>query len=228
MRLFLVEDEDAIVRPLMSGLGREGFLVERYAKAEEAIAALPAARPDVVLMDISLPGMSGIDACRTIKDRWGTPVIMLTARTEVQDKVLSFELGADDYVTKPFGVRELVARIRSLLRRTEWRERHAPITAGALVVDPARREVRVEGRLVELTPKQFDLVAYLAERSPRVVDRRELMREVWDAHWFGSTATLDVHIGKLRQKIERDPRRPRYLHTVRGFGYRVRDACAGD
>jgi DNA-binding response OmpR family regulator len=226
MRLALVEDEDAIVRPLVAALTREGFDVDRYTTAEEALAAFEASRPDVVLMDISLPGLSGIDATRDVKARWGVPVIMLTARTELEDKVLSFELGADDYVTKPFGVRELTARIRSLLRRTGWRQRMPTLVVGGLEVDPARRAVRVEGRSVPLTPREFDLLVYLAERSPSVVGRSELMRQVWDAHWFGSTATLDVHIGQIRRKIEEDPRRPRYLHTVRGVGYRVRDGCA--
>src|SRR5262245_29250913 len=143
MRLALVEDEDAIVRPLMAGLAREGFEVERHATAEQALASFERSRPDVVLMDISLPGLSGIDATGIVKQRWGLPVIMLTARTEVQDKVLALELGADDYVTKPFGVREVVARIRSLLRRTQWGRRPPTFVSGGLEVDPLRREVRV-------------------------------------------------------------------------------------
>jgi DNA-binding response OmpR family regulator len=199
--------------------------VDRYRTAEQALDAFAESRPDVVLMDISLPGLSGIDATGVVKERWGVPVIMLTARTEVQDKVLAFELGADDYVTKPFGVREVVARIRSLLRRTEWRRRPPAFVVGSLEVDPFRREVRVDGRPVALTAREFDLLAFLAERAPAVVHRSELMRRVWDAHWFGSTATLDVHIGQIRRKIEDDPRRPRYLHTVRGVGYRVQDRC---
>jgi two-component system response regulator RegX3 len=226
MRLALVEDEDAIVRPLVAALAREGFDVERYVTAEEALGAFATSRPDAVLMDISLPGMSGIDATREVKARWGLPVIMLTARTEVEDKVLAFELGADDYVTKPFGVREVTARIRSLLRRTGWRPGSPTIAVGAMSVDPTRREVRIDGRPVVLTAREFDLLVYLAERSPAVVRRSELMRRVWDAHWYGSTATLDVHVGQIRAKIEEDPRRPRYLHTVRGVGYRVSDACA--
>jgi DNA-binding response OmpR family regulator len=227
MRLALVEDEDAIVRPLLAAFGREGFGVDRYATAEEALSAMTEARPDAVIMDISLPGMSGIDACRLVKERWGLPVVMLTARSEVQDKVLALELGADDYVTKPFGSRELVARIRAVLRRVGWGRSAEAFVAGDLVVDVGRHEVRVDGRTVVLTPKEFDLLAYLTERAPAVVRRAELMRRVWDAHWFGSTATLDVHIGQVRSKIEPDPRHPRYLHTVRGVGYQVRDACAG-
>jgi two-component system response regulator RegX3 len=227
MRLVLVEDEDTIVRPLLAALGREGFGVDRYVTAEEALAAMSERRPDVVIMDISLPGMSGVDACRVVKERWGTPVVMLTARSEVEDKVLALELGADDYITKPFGVRELVARLRSLLRRTEWKDSPHTYVVGQLELDCARHRVLVCGRPVALTPKEFELLAYLMERSPAVARRADLMRHVWDTHWFGSMATLDVHIGQVRRKIEPDSRHPRFVHTVRGVGYRVLDACAG-
>jgi two-component system response regulator RegX3 len=226
MRLVLVEDEDAIVRPLLAALGREGFGVDRYVTAEEALAAMAERRPDAVIMDISLPGMSGVDACREVKERWGLPVVMLTARSEVEDKVLALELGADDYITKPFGVRELVARLRSLLRRAEWKDSPHTYVAGELEVDCARHLVLVCGRPVALTPKEFELLAYLMERSPAVARRADLMRHVWDTNWFGSMATLDVHIAQVRRKIEPDPRHPRFVHTVRGVGYRVRDACA--
>jgi two-component system, OmpR family, response regulator RegX3 len=227
MRLVLVEDEDTIVRPLLAALGREGFGVDRYVTAEEALAAMAERRPDVVIMDISLPGMSGVDACRVVKHRWGIPVVMLTARSEVQDKVLALELGADDYITKPFGVRELVARVRSVMRRVGWQDSPETLVTGELEVDCARHRVLVAGRPASLTPKEFELLAYLVERSPSVVRREELMLRVWDTHWFGSTATLDVHIAQVRRKIEPDPRHPRYVHTVRGVGYRVRDACVG-
>jgi two-component system, OmpR family, response regulator RegX3 len=227
MRLVLVEDEDTIVRPLMAALGREGFGVDRYVTAEEALAAMAERRPDAVIMDISLPGMSGVDACRVVKERWGLPVVMLTARSDVQDKVLSLELGADDYITKPFGVRELVARLRSLLRRADWQDSPRTFVTGELEVDCARHRVLVAGCQALLTPKEFDLLVYLMERSPATVRRQELMRRIWDVHWFGSTATLDVHIAHVRQKIEPDPRHPRFVHTVRGVGYRVVDACAG-
>lgn len=227
VRLVLVEDEDTIVRPLLAALAREGFGVDRFVDAEHALAAMAEVRPDAVIMDISLPGMSGVDACRIVKARWGLPVVMLTARSEVQDKVLALELGADDYITKPFGVRELVARLRSLLRRADWQDSPSTFVAGELEVDAGRRQARVSDRVVSLTVKEFDLLAYLTERSPAVIRRAELMRKVWDAHWFGSTATLDVHVAQLRKKVEPDPRRPRYIHTVRGVGYQVRDICAG-
>ena len=227
IKVMLVEDEDAIVRPLTAALGREGFRLERFATAEDALAELPEAAPDVVVLDVGLPGMSGFDLCRLIRERWAVPLIMLTARGEIIDRVLALELGADDYLTKPFSSRELVSRIRALLRRAGWRRDALSATiVGDLSVDPARREVRVGGRPVSLTPREFDLLAHLAMRSPAVVPREVIMREVWDAHWEGPTQTLDVHVAQLRRKIEPDPQRPRYLHTVRGVGYRVSDACA--
>jgi DNA-binding response OmpR family regulator len=228
MRLVLVEDEDAIVRPLLAALGRDGFGVDRYVGAEEAIAAMERGAPDGVIMDISLPGMSGIDACRIVKRRWGLPVVMLTARSEVEDRVLALELGADDYITKPFSARELVARVRSLMRRANWQASPHTFVAGALEVDAGRHRVVVSGRPASLTPKEFELLAYLIERSPSVVRRDELMRRVWDSQGVGSSATLDVHVGQVRRKIEPDPRHPRFVHTVRGVGYRLWDACAGD
>ena len=223
--LVLVEDEEAIVRPLTGALEREGFRVERYETAEAALEAMERTRPAVVLMDIALPGMSGLDACRIIRERWQTPVVMLTARGEIEDRILGLELGAQDYVTKPFSSRELIARVRALLRRLGWQEPEAgPIRIGGLEVDPTRREASIDGRRVHLKPRQFDLLLLLAERSPAVVPREEIMREVWDAQWHGQTHTLDVHVAEVRQKIEPDARELRYLHTVRGVGYQVRDA----
>ena len=225
--LMLVEDEDAIVRPLSAALGREGFRVERYVTAEDALAALPDSIPDVIVLDIGLPGMSGFDLCRIVRERWSIPVVMLTARGETIDRVLALELGADDYLTKPFSSRELAARIRALLRRAGWRrDASRAIVVGDLLVDPGHREVKAAGQTVALTPREFDLLAHLADHSPAVVRRDDIMREVWDAHWEGPTQTLDVHVAQLRRKIEPDPHRPRYLHTVRGVGYQVRDACA--
>ena len=227
IRLMLVEDEDEIVRPLVAALAREGFEVDRYVTAEEALEAIPERSPAVVILDVALPGMSGLDACRIVRERWGVPVIMLTARGELEDRLLGLELGAADYVPKPFSSRELVARIRAILRRVRWgAEGEAPLEFGDLRIDRARRRVAVSGSPVPLAPREFDLLAYLAVRSPSVVRRDELIHEVWDAHWDGPTQTLDVHVAQLRRKIEPDPRHPRYLHTVRGVGYQVRDACA--
>jgi two-component system response regulator RegX3 len=240
IRLLLVEDDDAIVRPLLSSLQREGFSVARFDSAEPAIEALrsgrPEDRPALVIMDIALPGMSGLEACRIIRVRWGIPAIMLTARADPGDRIAGLEIGAEDYVPKPFSARELVARIRAVLRRLGWqaeeqtnrRRPDPPILVGDLEIEPARREVRAPGRTIALTPREFDLLLYLASRSPAAVPRGELMREVWDAHWYGPTQTLDVHVAQIRRKVEPDPRRPRYLHTVRGLGYQVRDAWPSD
>ncbi len=229
-RLVLVEDEDAIVQPLVSALDREGFHVRRFVRAEDALDRLPSLDADLVIMDITLPGMSGIRACELIRMRSSTPVLMLTARGQESDRLAGFRAGADDYLPKPFSVHELIARIRAILRRTRQRESAPPtgIAVGDLELDPGRREVTSGGQLVELTPREFDLLEYLLRRSPEVVTRNELIAEVWDPHWSGSTKTLDVHIAQIRRKIESDPSRPRYLHTVRGIGYQARDACDDD
>jgi DNA-binding response OmpR family regulator len=224
-RLMLVEDDDAIVRPLVALLEREGFDVQRFAAAEEALMAVPVAGPDLVILDIALPGMSGLEACRVVHDR-GIPVILLTARGEPIDRIIGLELGADDYVTKPFSARELAARVRAVLRRGARTPRGSRTIVGELEVDADLREVHVAGHPVTLTRREFDLLALLATRSPAVVPREEIMTEVWDAHWFGSTQTLDVHVAQIRRKIEPDPHQPRFLHTVRGVGYQVRDVWA--
>jgi DNA-binding response OmpR family regulator len=223
--LVLVEDEDAIVRPLASALGREGFVVERFVTAEDALQRLPTMDPVAVILDVALPGMSGVEACQIIRRSSDVPIVMLTALGEVPDRVRGLESGADDYLPKPFSSHELAARIRSILRRRGWTDQEGPrrLAVGDLVVDLDRRTVVVGERTVELTAREFDVLAHLAERSPAVVRREDLMRAVWDAHWFGSTETLDVHISQLRRKIEPDPRVPRYVHTVRGVGYQVRD-----
>jgi DNA-binding response OmpR family regulator len=229
-RLVLVEDEDAIVRPLVSALDREGFEVRRFVRAEDALDRLPSLEADLVIMDITLPGMSGIRACELIRERSPIPVLMLTARGQESDRLAGFLAGADDYLPKPFSVHELVARIRAILRRTRGSE-GAPqsgIAVGDLELDPSRREVTSAGRPVDVTPREFDLLECLLRRSPEVVPRNELIAEVWDPHWSGPTKTLDVHIAQIRRKIERDPSRPRYLHTVRGTGYQARDACDDD
>ena len=229
-RLVLVEDEDAIVRPLVSALERERFEVRRFVRAEDAIDRLPSLDADLVIMDITLPGMSGIRACELLRKRSPIPVLMLTARGQESDRLAGFNAGADDYLPKPFSVHELIARIRAILRRTQRAEAQPEvrIVVGDLELDPGRREVTSGGRRVELAPREFDLLAYLLRRSPEVVPRNELIAEVWDPHWSGPTKTLDVHVAQIRRKIETDPSHPRYLHTVRGIGYQARDACGDD
>ena len=229
-RLVLVEDEDAIVRPLVSALERERFEVRRFVRAEDAIDRLPSLDADLVIMDITLPGMSGIRACELLRKRSPIPVLMLTARGQESDRLAGFNAGADDYLPKPFSVHELIARIRAILRRTQRAEAQPEvlIVVGDLELDPGRREVTSGGRRVELAPREFDLLAYLLRRSPGVVPRNELIAEVWDPHWSGPTKTLDVHVAQIRRKIETDPSHPRYLHTVRGIGYQARDACGDD
>jgi two-component system response regulator RegX3 len=228
--IVLVEDEDAIVRPLVSALEREGFDVHRFVRAEDAIDRLAVLNPDVVILDLALPGMSGLKACQVIRRRSTVPVLMLTARSAETDRLSGFAAGADDYLPKPFSVHELVARIRAILRRTRTggSPREEAISVGDLRLDAARREVRSDGNVITLTPREFDLLELLMRRSPEVVRREDLIHEVWDAHWSGPTKTLDFHVSQVRRKIGDDSHEPRYLHTVRRVGYQVRDRCAGD
>ncbi len=220
-RLVLVEDEDDIVDPLVAALARDGFEVERFRTAEDALEGFPGLDAELVILDVRLPGMSGFEACRHIRESSNVPVIMLTARASERDRIKGLETGADDYVAKPFSARELTARIRAILRR--GRRTPPPIVLGDLEVHEAKHEVRMAGRTVPLTPREFDLLSYLAARSPDAVPRRELIEEVWDPHWHGPTKTLDVHVAALRRKLEPDPQQPRYLRTVRGVGYQVRE-----
>src|SRR4051794_24415602 len=216
MRILLVEDEDAIADPLAEGLRREGFEVERAATGEEALAATDA---DLVLLDLRLPDVDGLDVCRRLRDRSRVPIIIVTARGEEADRVVGLELGADDYVIKPFGLRELIARIRAVLRRFESpRVPDEPLRAGALRVDVRARRASLEGSEVELTPKEFDLLAALARDPGAAVSRRRLLEEVWETTWFGSSKTIDVHVASLRRKLGD----PGLIETVRGVGFRLR------
>ena len=219
MRLLLVEDDPAIAGPLCTGLQREQFEVEL---ARTGAAALAAGEADLVLLDLGLPDMDGNDVCRKLRERSAVPIIVVTARGDELDRVILLELGADDYVVKPFGFRELVARIRAVLRRV-----NAPAAApqpepilevGPLVVDTRTRDVTWFGEDVSLTPKEHDLLAYLARDPGAVVARAQLMEDVWDENWWGSTKTLDVHIASLRKKLS-----PELVETVRGVGFRLVD-----
>jgi DNA-binding response OmpR family regulator len=218
MRILVVEDDPSISGPLSEGLRREGFDVVVAGTGAGALAADPV---DLVLLDLGLPDLEGNVVCQRLRERSQVPIIVVTARGDEIDRVVLFELGADDYVVKPFGLRELVARIRAVLRRTGGT---APATSatevvvGPLRIDPRTRAVEFDGSAVALTPKEYDLLLYLAADPGAVRGRDQLIRDVWDEHWWGSTKTLDVHIASLRKKL-----RPELIDTVRSVGYRIVD-----
>jgi DNA-binding response OmpR family regulator len=215
MRVLIVEDEQPIAEPLAEGLRREGFEVEWTATGA---AALEAAEADVVLLDLRLPDMDGLDVCRAIRARSDVPIIIVTARGDEPDRVVGLELGADDYVVKPFGLRELIARIRAVTRRGRTAPDDGSVKVGELEVDPRGRRVRLSGRELDLTPKEFDVLAMLARDPGAVVSRRSLLDEVWETSWYGSTRTIDVHVAALRRKLGDAG----WIETVRGVGFRLR------
>jgi two-component system response regulator RegX3 len=215
VRVLIVEDEDSIAEPLAEGLRREGFDVVR---ASTGVEALTAGDADVVLLDLRLPDMDGLDVCRRIRERSAVPIIVVTARGEEADRVVGLELGADDYVVKPFGIRELIARIRAVTRRAQGVLDDSLLRAGELEVDLRARRVRVRGKELELTPKEFDLLAALARDPGAAISRRRLLEEVWESSWYGSTKTIDVHVAALRRKLGD----PAWIQTVRGVGFRLR------
>ena len=219
-RILVVEDELAISEPLADGLKREGFEPQVAGTLEEARAAFAKEVPDLILLDVMLPDGDGRDLAREIRRSSDVPIVMLTARGEEIDRVLGLELGADDYVVKPFSARELTARIRAIMRRGKRDDRRRPIDIGTLHLDPASRTVTKNGHPVELAAKEFDLLQLLMANAGDVMRREQIMDEVWDPHWFGPTKTLDVHISWLRKKIEDDPVEPRYITTIRGVGFR--------
>jgi len=223
-RILLVEDEATISEPLAESLGREGFDAEVAPTLAGAREALSRRAPDLILLDVMLPDGDGRDLAREIRRDSDVPIVMLTARGEEIDRVLGLELGADDYVVKPFSSRELTARIRAILRRGRAPERDAPIENGTLVLDPVSRTVTKDGEEIELAAREFDLLHLLMANPGEVLRRERIMDEVWDPHWFGPTKTLDVHISWLRKKIEDDPSDPEYITTIRGVGFRFRPA----
>jgi two-component system, OmpR family, response regulator RegX3 len=221
-RILVVEDEESISEPLSAALQREGFAVTVAGSAADGLEAVRTLTPELVLLDVMLPDGDGRDLLRTIRSSSRVPVVMLTARGGEMDKVVGLELGADDYVVKPFGAAELVARIRAVLRRTAA---PAPgsgteLEIGDIHVNLDTREVTKAGEALDLTLKEFELLRMLMERSGKVIRRTELMDEVWDPNWFGSTKTLDVHVSSLRKKLGDDPADPRYIRTIRGVGFR--------
>jgi DNA-binding response OmpR family regulator len=221
--ILLVEDERAITEPLAEALEREGFVPEVAGTAAEAMETARGSAPDLVLLDIGLPDGSGLDVCRELRRQTEVPIIMLTARGSEADRVAGLELGADDYIVKPFSAREVMARVRAVLRRaskTGDGDGSRPIVIGDLSLDPARHQARLAGEPLELSRKEFELLRVLMDEAGSVITREALLEDVWDMNWFGSTKTLDVHISGLRRKLGDDPKEPSYIHTVRGVGFR--------
>ena len=224
-RVLIVEDEPALADVMRYGLEREGFPCSVAADGTDAARRFREERPGLVVLDLMLPGISGEDLCRMIRAHGRTPIVIVSAKTSELDRVVGLELGADDYLTKPFSTRELVARVRSVLRRAQPAppaEQSDPVlTVGRLVLDPDRHEAWLDGDELSLPPKEFDLLATLMRRAGRLCTRDMLIADIWGPDYFGDTRTLDVHVKRLRQKLERDPRRPELLVTVRGLGYKI-------
>jgi DNA-binding response OmpR family regulator len=221
-KVLVVEDEQAISEPLAESLEREGFQPIVASTASDGLGLFEREGPDLVLLDLGLPDRDGRDLCRDIRGRSAVPVIILTARGEEVDRILGLELGADDYIVKPFSAREVAARIRAVLRRAAS---GAPASAEAVAIgdvrlDPKARTASKRGEPIELTAREFDLLRMLMTNAGKALRREEIMDEVWDTNWFGSTKTLDVHISWLRRKIEDDPANPRYITTIRRVGFR--------
>ncbi len=224
-RVLIVEDEESFVEALTVGLTREGFTVNVARDGKEALDFFNAYSPDIVLLDVMLPLVSGVDVCRQIRARSQVPIIMVTAKGEEIDAVVGLEVGADDYVTKPYRLRELISRMRSLLRRSRWTAeseafRGEVVEVGDVAVDPERHEVFVRGEPIELPLKEFDLLELLLTNAGRVLTRDALIDQVWGSDYVGDTKTLDVHVKRLRSKIEDDPSKPRRIVTIRGLGYK--------
>jgi len=222
-RIILVDDEPLITDSLSYSLRREGFDVKAVGDGAIALQEIVAFEPDLVVLDIMLPGMSGLEICRRLRTQSAVPVIMLTARGEEIDRVLGLEVGADDYLPKPFSFRELLARIRSILRRVELDRQIAQTQStvlGNLTLDPVARRIFKDDQEMQLSSREFDLLSILMKNAGRALSREELLSEVWGSDWIGDQRTLDVHVRWLRLKIEEDPASPKFIQTVRGHGYR--------
>jgi two-component system, OmpR family, response regulator RegX3 len=224
LSVLVVEDEESFVEALVVGLRREGFLVTVARDGAEALEQFDRVRPDLMLLDIWLPKKSGIDVCREIRSRSRVPIIMVTAKSSEIDTVVGLEVGADDYVTKPFRLRELVARMRAVMRRApngaSASDPGESLEFGGLVLDPEKHEVHLQGDLVPLPLKEFELLQLLMGNAGRVLTRETLIDRIWGPNYVGDTKTLDVHIKRLRSKVEDDPSRPSRITTVRGLGYK--------
>jgi two-component system KDP operon response regulator KdpE len=220
-RILVVDDEPALRRTLQANLGVRGYDVTAVETGEAALQQAGVQMPDLVILDLMLPGLSGLDVCRALRSASAVPILVLSARGEEQTKVQALDLGADDYLTKPFGMDELLARVRALLRRLGATSTAGTLQIGALVVDLDARQVWRDGQALDLTPREFDVLAYLIRHAGKVVTHRLLLAEVWGPQYKGETQYLHVFINRLRAKIEDDPAHPRYIATEPGVGYRV-------
>ena len=225
--ILLVDDEDSVQKLLTYPLERDGFRVVSARDGEEALIRFAEEPVDLVVLDIMLPKLDGLEVCKRLRSESSVPIIMLTARDDEFDTVLGLELGADDYITKPFSIREFRSRVRALLRRAGASHRDAtpsePLVAGALSLDPDRREVRVDGRSLELTYVEFELLKTLVAQPGKVFSRRALLQAIWGDSAYREPRTIDVHVRHLREKVEQDPSEPELILTVRGAGYRLRE-----
>lgn len=232
-KILVVEDEESLREALAYNLNKQGYAVTTAADGKTALSIALSENPDLILLDVMLPGLDGIEVCRQLRQTMATPIIMLTARDEVIDRVVGLEVGADDYLTKPFSMHELHARIKAMLRRVQIiRTQYQPapdsgeeeklITFTNVVINLSRHEVSVNGNAVDLKPKEYDLLVYLASHPDQVISREKILQEVWGWDYFGDSRTVDVHMRWLREKIEIDPHEPVHLITVRGTGYRLK------
>jgi two-component system response regulator RegX3 len=224
LRILVVDDEPAIVDSVSYALRRDGFEVAVEVDGTTALAAARTDPFDLIVLDVMLPGLPGTEVCRRLRAESAVPIILLTAKGEEVDRVVGLELGADDYVTKPFSMAELVSRVRALMRRRELDRGESPVAlrVGGLEIDVVRHEVRADGEPVQLTPSEFRLLAILAREPERAFSRDELLRRLWRTDYVGDERACDSHMVNLRRKIERDPRRPARIVTVRGVGYKLR------
>jgi DNA-binding response OmpR family regulator len=227
-KILVVEDDANLLETLKYNLRKEGYDVVAASAGEQAVAAARREKPDLIVLDVMLPKMNGFEVCRILRREMTSPILMLTAKAEETDKIVGLEIGADDYMTKPFSLRELLARIRAMLRRTKMAETPPPtgtppLKIGDLEVDTARHRASLAGTALELSPREFDLLAFLARNKGLVLSREQLLEKVWGYDYAGGTRTVDVHIRWLRRKIEADPARPGRIVTVRGAGYKLEE-----
>jgi len=221
-RILVVEDESTLLATLKYNLEREGFQVATAADGESALSLARQRQPDLILLDLMLPGVDGLQVCRILRQEMPAPILMLTAKVEEVDKVLGLELGADDYMTKPFSMRELIARVRALLRRSELQPAAAGdlLRSGDLAIDARKREARRRDTAIPLKPKEFELLSFFLRNRARAFTREQILNEIWGYDYAGDTRTVDVHVRWLREKIEDHPAKPTRLITIRGTGYR--------